>query len=171
MPLHRVFLPALLGLFLFSKAFGQNLSFSPPANFLPEVRTSKAIDITRFKNSFFVTWNDSQDGGIHVAWLGRGSNRPGGEDEIVVGAQSNFAPVLRSTPDYLYVFWIAKDGSIQYAVNTSDSSFAGSSAHTLKGAASVTMGMTAAFAGSAIAIGTHSPGKDEIGRASCRERV
>ena len=163
MPLKRSLLQALFGLFTLSNAFGQHLSFSPPANFLPEVRTNKAIDITTFKRNFFVTWNDVRDGSIHVAWLGRGSNHPAGEDELTVGgAQSNFAPVLRSTPDYLYVFWIAKDGSIQYAVNTSDSSFAGASVHELKGAAAVTMGITAAFAGGKIVLATHGPGRDGI---------
>lgn len=114
---------------------------------------------------YFVTWNDARDGAIHVAWLGGEYSHPDDRHDIAIsGAQSNFAPVLRATPNYLYVLWIAKNGSIQYAINSNDSSFAGSMAHALgvtepTGAA---MGITAAIAGSNIVLTTHGSNKDGL---------
>lgn len=167
MPLRKWFFPVAIWLIVFSKndVCGQNLSFSSPANFLPSASTGKAMDITQFKNSYFVIWNDARDGGIHVAWLGREYSHPDGGHEVVInGAQSNFAPVLRTTPNYIYALWIAKDGSINYAINTNDSSFAGSPAHTLglADATGAAMGITAALAGSKIVLTTHSTGKDGL---------
>src|ERR1700754_3177062 len=113
-------------------ARGQNLSFSPPVNFLPNATSTKAIDITLFKKTHFVTWNDARNGSIHVTWLGKQYSDPSDySDATIPEAQSSFAPVLRATPDYIYVLWIDKNGMIRYAVNSSDTGFTNSPAHTL----------------------------------------
>ncbi len=144
---------------------GQNLSFSSPANFLPQVTTGNAIDITQFKNTHFVTFNDARTGSIHVTWLGKQYADPSDyNDAPISGSQSNFAPVLRATPNYLYVFWIDKDGSIRYAINSSDTGFANSPSHTLglTTGTSVALGITAAYVANRIVITTHGTGKDVL---------
>jgi hypothetical protein len=151
--------------FSFIHAHGQNLSFSSPANFLPEATTGKAIDITRFKNTHFVTWNDARSGSIHVTWLGKQYADPSDYNDVPIsGSQSNFAPVLRATPNYIYVLWIDKDGSIKYAINSSDTGFANSPPHTLglTTGTPVAMGITAAYVAGRIVITTHGTGRDVL---------
>lgn len=149
--------------FPFIHAIGQNLSFSSPANFLPQATTAKAIDITLFKNTHFVTWNDARDGSIHVTWLGKQYADPSDYSDVKIdGSQSNSAPVLRATPDYLYVLWIDRDGTIKYAINSSDTGFGGSTAYTLEltAPAPAAMGITAAYVHHKVILTTHAAGKD-----------
>jgi hypothetical protein len=155
-----LFLP-LVWLLAFSSTRGQNLSFSPPVNFLPNVTSTKAIDITLFKKTHFVTWNDAHNGSIHVTWLGKQYSDPSDySDAAIPEAQSSFAPVLRATPDYIYVLWIDKDGTIKYAINSSDTGFTNSPAHTLNIPAS--LGITAAWTGDRIIIATHAANKETL---------
>jgi hypothetical protein len=166
MRLRKTFFPILIWLFLLDTATAQNLSFSTPANFLPEVSTNRSIDITRFRNTHFVTWNETRNGSIHVTWLGKQYSDPSDYNDVrIEGAQSNFAPVLRATPNYIYVIWIDKDGSIKYAINSSDTGFAGSSVHALDLTANepAALGINAAYlANSKIVLTTHGTGKDAL---------
>ena len=140
---------------------GQNLSFSPPVNFLPNATSTKAIDITLFKKTHFVTWNDAHNSSIHVTWLGKQYSDPSDySDAAIPDAQSSFAPVLRATPDHIYVLWIDKDGTIKYAINSSDTGFTNSPAHTLQ--ASGSLGLTAAWTGDRIVIATHAANKETL---------
>jgi len=140
---------------------GQNLSFSPPVNFLPNATSTKAIDITLFKKTHFVTWNDTRSGSIHVTWLGKQYSDPSDySDATIPEAQSSFAPVLRATPDHIYVLWIDKDGTIKYAINSSDTGFTNSPAHTMQ--ASGSLGITAAWTGESIVIATHATDKGSL---------
>ncbi|HTI93529.1 MAG TPA: phosphatidylinositol-specific phospholipase C domain-containing protein [Puia sp.] len=168
---------------------GQNLSFSPPVNFLPNATSTKAIDITLFKKTHFVTWNDARNGSIHVTWLGKQYSDPSDySDATIPEAESAAAPVLRATPDHIYVLWIDREGAIKYAINSSDTGFANSTAHTLSaptdpgakdptdpGARAPTgpgakapantpasLGLTAAWTGDRIVITTHAANKETL---------
>ena len=154
-------------------ARGQNLSFSPPVNFLPNATSTKAIDITLFKKTHFVTWNDARNGSIHVTWLGKQYSDPSDySDATIPEAQSSFAPVLRATSDYIYVLWIDKNGMIRYAVNSSDTGFTNSPAHTLNDPTNpgekpssnipASLGLTAAWTGDRIVITTHAANKETL---------
>jgi hypothetical protein len=145
----KVIWVVVLASFIISYTSGQNLSFSTPVNFLPGATTDKAIDITRFKGNYFVTWND---GRIHVTcpFIGH--------DVVIPAAASDYGPVLRFTSDYIYVFWIDKDGSIKYTFNSNDTSFAGSTVYTLS-SQPVTMGITATFTGGTVVITAHGKEK------------
>ena len=167
MPVCRFLLAALglVSVLICKNVCGQNLSFSSPLDFYPEATTKKAIDITLFKNTHFVTWNDARTGSIHVTWLGKEYADPSDYYDVMIsGSQSSFGPVLRATPNYIYVLWIDKDGSIKYAINTSDTGFAGSVVHTLgiKTPASAALGVTAAYAGNKIIVAVHAANKDGI---------
>src|ERR1700754_4667717 len=103
----------------------QSLSFSQPVNFLPAVRTDKAIDITNFKGGYFVTWKDAgSTGNIHVCYLGKQYNTNFSQSDVTIGtAQSAFAPVLRVVNDHIYALWLGTDGSLKYILNSSDTTF------------------------------------------------
>lgn len=167
MILRKTFLPVAIGLFvlLYQAACGQNLSFSSPVNFLPAVATGKAIDITQFRNTHFVTYTDARGGAVHVTWLGKQYADPSDYNDVPIGgAQSNSAPVLRATPNYIYVFWIDPDGIIKYAINSSDTGFAGSPVQRLglTGPEPAALGITAAYMAGKVVLTTHGTGKDEL---------
>lgn len=136
-------------------ASAQNLSFSTPVNFLPDATSDKAIDITRFKGNYFVTWNDAADKHIHVTCLNR-------HDAVIPDAVSDFAPVLRFTSDYIYALWIDKNGGIQYTFNSTDTSFTEVHTLELKDAEPMSMGITASFTGNRIVITAHGKNRGTI---------
>jgi len=157
------FLPVFI--FMSMNAIAQNLSFSTPVNLLPNAVTNKAVDITLFNGSYFITWNDSQTGNIHVDWLGNRYQRLATQhDYVIKDAQSSFAPVLRKTPNRLYVMWVGADGNIKYTFNSSETGFGDSHIYTLaiNDAAPLSQGITSALNGDKITITSHTNSKDEM---------
>lgn len=149
--------------FISVSVIAQNLSFSVPINLLPNAVTNKAVDITLFNGRYFITWTDSQTGGIHVAYLGDKYQHLAVEhDYLIKEAQSGFAPVLRKTPTRLYLIWIGTDGSIKYTFNSSETGFNDSQVYTLaiNNMSPLTQGITSAINGDKITITSHSNSKD-----------
>ncbi len=111
----------------------QNLSFSQPVNFLPNARTDKAIDITNFKGSYFVTWKDAgAAGSIQVCYLGKQYDTHFSENVATAGDEkSAFAPVLCVVNNRIYALWLGMDGSLKYIINNSDTSFNTASVNTV----------------------------------------
>jgi hypothetical protein len=144
----------------------QNLSFSQPVNFLPAVRTDKAIDITNFKGGYFVTWKDAGNtGNIHVCHLGKQYNTNFSQNETAVGSeQSAFAPVLRVVNNHIYALWLGTDGSLKYILNSSDTTFNTQTINTVSfdGSPKLKSGITATVINGRMMIASHADNKNEM---------
>ncbi|MDN3549289.1 phosphatidylinositol-specific phospholipase C domain-containing protein [Mucilaginibacter aquaedulcis] len=144
----------------------QNLSFSQPVNFLPAVRTDKAIDITNFKGGYFVTWKDAGNtGNIHVCYLGKQYNTNFLQNESAVGSeQSAFAPVLRVVNNHIYALWLGTDGSLKYIINSSDTTFNTQTINTVSfdGSPKLKSGITATVINGRMMIASHADNKNEM---------
>jgi len=144
----------------------QNLSFSPPVNFLPAARTDKAIDITNFKGGYFVTWKDAGiTGNIHVCYLGKQYNTSFSQNEVAIGTeQSAFAPVLRVVNNHIYTLWLGTDGSLKYIINSSDTTFNTQNVNTIsfEGSPKLKLGITATVVNNRMMIASHADNKNEM---------
>ncbi|MES1225362.1 MAG: hypothetical protein ABUT20_58315, partial [Bacteroidota bacterium] len=100
-----VLLFSILLFFCIPFSHAQNLSFTKPANFLPDAKTDKSFDITYFKGSHFVTWKEPGIfGRIHVSCLGKKYDTSFSEQRRVIkDGESAFGPVIRTTNDHAYV--------------------------------------------------------------------
>ncbi|SDP57646.1 Phosphatidylinositol-specific phospholipase C, X domain [Mucilaginibacter sp. OK268] len=165
-----LFLSTALILFLtFSvskKTQAQNLSFSQPINFLPTAHTDKAIDITNFKNGYFVTWKDAgATGNIHVCYLGKQHDTRFSQNETIAGTEkSAFAPVLRVVSNHIYVLWLGEDGSLKYIINNSDTTFNTQTINTVsfEGSPKLRSGITATVINNRMMIASHADNKNDM---------
>jgi hypothetical protein len=84
------FLSACIVMFLsLTSLKAQNLSLSPPVNFLPAASTDKAIDMTNFKGRYFVTWKETGATGlIHVCYLGKQYDTQFSQHDAIAGSRS-----------------------------------------------------------------------------------
>ncbi len=144
----------------------QDLSFSQPINFLPAAHTDKAIDITNFKGSFFVTWKDAgSSGNIHVSYLGNQNSTNFSANEATAGTeQSAYAPVFRVVNDRIYALWLSTDGSLKYIINNSDTSFNTESIRTLSFniPTKLKSGITASTVDGKLVIASHTDSKYDM---------
>ncbi|WP_153799953.1 hypothetical protein [Foetidibacter luteolus] len=159
----------LLLLFLFfvaGRLTAQNLSFTQPVNFVPQARTDKAFDITNFRDYYFVAWKEpGKTGKIHVSCLGkRYSPNFSATDQVVSDDGSSFGPMLRVTPERIYLFWIAGDGSLKYAINNSDSTFDVGNVHNLvfENGGRLSLGVTTSYFNGKVFIASHGAGKNDL---------
>jgi len=164
-----LFLSTALILFLIfsgSKTQAQNLSFSQPINFLPAAHTDKAIDITNFKNGYFVTWKDAgATGNIHVCYLGKQHDTRFSQNETTAGMEkSAFAPVLRVVNNHIYVLWLGTDGSLKYIINNSDTTFNTQIINTVSFESSPKLrsGITATVINNRMMIASHADNKNDM---------
>ena len=164
-----LFLSTALILFLIfsgSKTQAQNLSFSQPINFLPAAHTDKAIDITNFKNGYFVTWKDAgATGNIHVCYLGKQHDTRFSQNETTAGMEkSAFAPVLRVVNNHIYVLWLGTDGSLNYIINNSDTTFNTQIINTVSFESSPKLrsGITATVINNRMMIASHADNKNDM---------
>ncbi|HEY5746832.1 MAG TPA: phosphatidylinositol-specific phospholipase C domain-containing protein [Chryseolinea sp.] len=145
---------------------GQNLTFGSPVNYLPHVRTDKAVDITRFKNGFFVVWKNMGDGAaVNLAYLGKQDATEFSEDvQTVSVSKTNAAPVLRVLGDRLYALWISDNGNLHYVMNNSDSTFDTGHVNTVafSNAAKLRGGVSCAPFGNAILMVSHADDKNTM---------
>ncbi|MBL0739807.1 hypothetical protein [Chryseolinea lacunae] len=144
----------------------QSLTFGSPVNYLPHARTDKAVDITRFKNGFFVVWKSmGNDAVVSVAYLGKQDATEFSEDiQVVNTSQTNAAPVLRVLGSRLYAFWIASDGSLRYIINNSDSTFDVAHVNTVAFSNTVKLkgGVSCAAFGNTILMVSHADDKNSM---------
>jgi hypothetical protein len=144
----------------------QNLSLSPPVNFLPAASTDRAIDITNFKGRYFVTWKEAGAAGlIHVCYLGKQYDTSFSQHDAIAGTEvSAFAPVLRVTGKYIYAFWISTDGSLKYLINNSDTTFNTQAINTVNfnGTPKLKLGITATVIGGKVMIASHADTKNDM---------
>lgn len=146
--------------------YPQSLTFTPPVNFLKGAASDKAIDITNFRQHYFATWKSiGNNGSINVSHLGARADTAFVQTSMVIpDAVSDMAPVFRTTDNHIYLFWITKDGTIKYVVNTSDTGFAKAPVHTLSTSKPVSFrkGINAAFVGKKVMLASHTDNKDGI---------
>jgi hypothetical protein len=146
--------------------WAQSLSFSQPVNFLPAVRTDKAIDITNFKGGYFVTWKDAgATGNIHVCYLGKQYDTRFSQNETTAGTEkSTFAPVLRVVNNHIYVLWLGIDGSLKYIINNSDTTFNTQtiSIVNFENSRKLKSGVTATTINGQLMIASHADNKNEM---------
>ncbi|UOE46645.1 hypothetical protein MTO98_19770 [Mucilaginibacter sp. SMC90] len=144
----------------------QNLSLSPPVNFLPAASTDKAIDITNFKGRYFVTWKEAGATGlIHVCYLGKQYATQFSQHDATAGTEvSAFAPVLRVTDKHIYAFWLGTDGSLKYLINNSDTTFNTQTVNTVSfgGMPKLKLGITATVVGGKVMIASHADNKNDM---------
>lgn len=144
----------------------QNLSLSPPVNFLPAASTDRAIDITNFKGRYFVTWKETGATGlIHVCYLGKQYDTKFSQHDAIAGAEvSAFAPVLRVTDKHIYAFWIGTDGSLKYIINNSDTTFNTQAINAVifSGTPKLKLGITATVIGGKVMIASHADNKNDM---------
>ncbi|WP_428328474.1 phosphatidylinositol-specific phospholipase C domain-containing protein [Mucilaginibacter sp.] len=144
----------------------QNLSLTPPLNFLPAARTDKAIDITNFKGRYFVTWKEAGGAGvIHVCYLGKQYDTQFSQHDVIVGTETSaFSPVLRITDKHIYVFWISTDGALKYIINNSDTTFNTQAVNTVSfdGAPKLKLGITATLISGKVMIASHADNKNNM---------
>lgn len=149
-----------------TKLKSQNLSFSKPVQFLADARTDKAIDITNFKGAYFVTWkNPGITANLHVAYLGKEYDTTFSQNEQVIeNGATAFAPVLRTLGNRIYMLWIAADGTVNYILNNSDTSFDVTAIHTVnfRNPAKLSGGITAAPFNNRLMIAAHADNKDQM---------
>ena len=164
-----LFLSTALILFLIfsgSKTQAQNLSFSQPINFLPAAHTDKAIDITNFKNGYFVTWKDAgATGNIHVCYLGKQHDTRFSQNETTASTEkSAFAPVLRVVNNHIYVLWLGEDGSLKYIINNSDTTFNTQVIGTVnfENSPKLRSGITATVINNRMMIASHADNKNDM---------
>src|SRR5579871_5431126 len=161
----RFFLSALLCVYA-STLIAQNLSFGKPFNFLPNVKTDKAFDITNFKGAHFVTWKEAGAfGKIHVCYLGKKYDTAFSEkDQIIKDEETAFGAVLRTLGDRIYTFWLGKDGSVKYIINKSDDAFDNEKVYTVKfsNAFKLSLGITVATINNKIVIASHADDKSTL---------
>ncbi len=158
----------LLLLFANSSIFlhAQNLSFTTPIHFLPEASTDKPVDITRFKNGYFVAWKSpGNPGSVHVCYLGKHQDTAFTQAGLQVEkAATNCAPVLQALNDRLYLLWIAADGSLKYILNNTDTSFDVQNIYTapLAGGFSLALGLTTTDIHGQLMLAAHANDKSSL---------
>jgi len=144
----------------------QHLTFGRPVNYLTPVRTDKAVDITQFKNGFFVVWKNRGDGAaVSVAYLGKQDATEFSEDvQTVRASKTNAAPVLRVLGDRLYALWISDSGDLHYIMNNSDSTFDIEQVNTVAFANATKLkgGVSCAPFGNAILMVSHADDKNTM---------
>jgi len=144
----------------------QNLSLSPPLNFLPAATTDRAIDITNFKGSYFIAWKEAGSTGIiHVCYLGKQYDTRFSQLDATAGTEvSAFAPVLRVTDKHIYAFWIGTDGSLKYIINSSDTTFNTQAIKTVSfnGSPKLKLGVTATVINGKVMIASHADNKNDM---------
>ncbi|MGF7073376.1 phosphatidylinositol-specific phospholipase C domain-containing protein [Mucilaginibacter sp. 3215] len=144
----------------------QNLSLSPPLNFLPAATTDRAIDITNFKGRYFIAWKEAGATGIiHVCYLGKQYDTRFSQLDATAGTEvSAFAPVLRVTDKHIYAFWIGTDGSLKYIINSSDTTFNTQAIKTVSfnGSPKLKLGVTATVINGKVMIASHADNKNDM---------
>ena len=144
----------------------QNLSFTRPALLLPAAKTDRAIDLTNFNGVYFVTWKDAGEGGnVHFSCLGKQyDTAASGTPVSIAGEQTAAAPVLRVLGNRIYLFWISKEGSLKYIINSGENTFNTADIYEVKFTTPVklSLGVTAAPIDGNIMISSHADGKDQI---------
>ncbi|WP_426588847.1 phosphatidylinositol-specific phospholipase C domain-containing protein [Mucilaginibacter sp. R-33] len=144
----------------------QNLSLSPPLNFLPAATTDRAIDITNFKGRYFIAWKEAGATGIiHVCYLGKQYDTRFSQLDASAGTEvSAFAPVLRVTDKHIYAFWISTDGSLKYIINSSDTTFNTQAIKTVSfnGSPKLKLGVTATVINGKVMIASHADNKNDM---------
>ncbi|KAA2242932.1 hypothetical protein F0L74_10425 [Chitinophaga agrisoli] len=144
----------------------QNLSFTAPIHFLQEASADRAIDIVRFKDSYFVAWkNPGNPGGVHVCYLGKHQDTAFTQAGIQVDkAATNCAPVLQALNDRLYLLWIAADGALKYILNNTDTSFDAQNIYTapLTGGLSLALGFTTTDIHDQLMLAAHANDKSSL---------
>jgi hypothetical protein len=156
--LYRQLTLTVILLFSIIISHAQSLNFSYPANYLSDVKTDRAIDITNYKGGFFVTWkNEGTTGNIGLCYLGRQDESNFIEQKQTVDSQSAFAPVFRVFKERLYLFWIGLDGRLKYTLNNSNTSFDVSKIFNLPVDSTIKFnnGLTAANVGNKIVLASH----------------
>lgn len=158
-------------LFLLAVMYGycihaQRLTFTRPVNFLAGATSDKAIDITNFNQHYFVTWKTvGAIGNIQVAYLGTKLDTTfANTQNTIPDATSRFAPVFRTTKTYIYLFWIAVDGTLKYIVGTTAAGFEKGTVNTLPTSrrAVFNKGISVAFAGNKMVMASHDDTKGNI---------
>ncbi len=152
----------------------QSLSFTAPQVLLPQVHSDQAVDITRFKQGFFLTWkNRGIVGTVGFAYLGQGYDT-GIEHQplFVPSSVTAFGPVWRWLGSRLYLLWITEAGGIDYLMSASDTAMDTTHIHHLglPDGVRVSKGISAALAGTAsdgpvpgsIVIAVHGASKEAI---------
>lgn len=156
----------LLGCLSMNILQAQSLSFTKPVHFLPHATTDKSIDITNFKGGHFVAWKEvGAYGKIHVCYLGKKYDTAFSEQEQVLeNEESAFGPVLRTTADRIYIFWISKDGSVKYIMNKTDAEFDVKKIYSIKfsNPLKLSYGITAAIINNRIIIASHADDKSTL---------
>ncbi|RCH54703.1 hypothetical protein DJ568_09425 [Mucilaginibacter hurinus] len=143
----------------------QSLAFSYPANYLPDVSTDRALDITNFKGGFFVTWkNAGASGNVNVCYLGKQYESKFIEQRQGVDAQTAFAPAFTSMNNRLYTLWINTDGGLNYIVNKNDTAFNVSDIRTCSFNTNIKLhdGITAAAVGNKLIIASRANDKNSV---------
>lgn len=144
----------------------QNLSFTTPANFLPQAATDKAIDIVRFHDGYFVAWKEAGANGlIHACYLGKHHDTAFVQAIATVNkSASNFAPVLQELNGRLYLLWITPEGGIQYVMNDTDSSFNTQQVYTLtlSGPQTLAYGLTTTAIHGQLMLASHANDKSTL---------
>ena len=152
--------------FFIAGTTGQNLSFTPPAMFLPDAKTDRAMDITNFKGVYFATWKDAGGpGDVKFSCLGKQyDTETVSAVSAIPGGQTAAAPVLRVLDNRLYLFWISKEGGLKYIINNSDNGFNTADVYEVRFNAPVklSLGITAAPVNGKVLVASHAEGKEQM---------
>lgn len=165
--MNKPFLLILVCFFLISKPiFSQHLSFTRPAAILEPAKTDQALDITPFKERYFITWKQSGKlGSILACCLGKHHDTGLHHSvDTIPNSSSAFGPVLRTFSNRLYLFWIGEDGSLKYVINNSDTSFDVQHTRTLasKNNIQLTSGINASLLQGKIILASHANNKKDM---------
>lgn len=152
---------------LHSFVIGQGLSFTQPLVVFKDVKSDREPAIINFGSDCFVAWKQAgPEGNI---WLGKLNNQPNAitansAARMIPGAFSGFAPCYASINGMGYIFWINRDGKIQYVVHQKEeipTAFTISEL-LLTGAEKLSQGISIATLGNQLLLATHGDKKDEL---------
>ena len=161
----KPFILILLLLASIGNALAQSLTFTSPRVLLPDAGTDKAVDITNFKGSFFITWKEAgSTGKPHVVYLGKHYDTAVSHaDGALQDQRTAFPPVLRVTKDRIYLFWIGEKGELRYVLNNSDTSFDLENIHQLDlSGGRLSLGITSAAIGDKLILAAHAADKQHL---------
>jgi len=138
----------------------QNLTFTLPGPLVAGASTDKAVDITNFNGSYFLTWKSAgKNTSIHYSYLGKRYDTAATHHEASIpDEKTSSAPVLRVTNGRIYLFWISPDGDLKYIINRTDTSFDTGQTYTLSfpGHPKLAHGITTAAIGNRVVFASHA---------------
>jgi hypothetical protein len=145
----------------------QNLSFTQPAAIWQQVQSDNSPAIVNFNGHFFMAWKKAgSEGNIQYCNLGQQYTVANSNmlPENIPAATSNFSPALRVYNNRLYIFWINKQGDIEYTFTDGSNNFTSHAPVRLlvTNPAKLALGITAAPAGNQLLLATHAGNKDKL---------